>query len=65
MNLFVGYQLCQSDTFLNRILANKEEIGEVYLSWGAAPSGRCVTGLQKDMLPYGRQTERILRLRSE
>ena len=52
MKLFVGYQLCETDAFLNRILANSGKIDEVYFSWGAMPSGRSATGLQKDLLPW-------------
>lgn len=52
MKLFVGYQLCQRDTFLNRILNNREKIHEVYFSWGAMPSGRSAMGVQKDLLPW-------------
>ena len=52
MKLFVGYQLCQTDAFLKRILENRDRISEVYFSWGAMPSGRSATGLQKELLPW-------------
>jgi len=52
MKLFVGYQMCQTDAFLNSILAHKDQIGEVYFSWDTMPSGRSIVGLQRDLLPW-------------
>ena len=52
MKLFLGYQTCKTGSFLNTILANKDAIDEVYFSWDAMPSGRSITGLQQDMLPW-------------
>lgn len=52
MKLFVGYQLCRTDTFLNSILAHADEIGEVYFSWDTMPSGRSIVGLRQDLLPW-------------
>ena len=67
MKLFVGYQLCQTDAFLKRILENRDRISEVYFSWGAMPSGRSATGLQKDLHPWEaeEQQRRQLRLLAE
>lgn len=65
MKLFVGYQLCHTDAFLERILANRNAIAEVYFSWDTMPSGRSVTGLQQDLLPWEasqRQREELTRI---
>ena len=63
MKLFVGYQLCQNSTFLNRILENRDRIGEVYFSWGDMPSGRSAAGLQKDLLPWETEEKQRSQLR--
>ena len=52
MKLYVGYQLRQSDDFVNHILAHQDQIAEVYFSWDSMPSGRSIVGLQKNMLPW-------------
>lgn len=52
MKLFVGYQMCAGKSFLNGILACKEQIGEVYFSWDNMASGRSIVGLQQDLLPW-------------
>lgn len=52
MKLFVGYQMCANESFLNSILAHKEDIGEVYFSWETMASGRSIVGLQRDLLPW-------------
>lgn len=52
MKLFVGYQMCQTDAFVNSILSHKDRIGEVYFSWDTMPSGRSIVGLQRDLLPW-------------
>ena len=52
MKLFVGYQMCATDVFLNSILAHKDQIGEVYFSWDTMPSGRSIVGLQRDLHPW-------------
>lgn len=36
----VGYQLMESDDFINEILRRKDQIHEVYFSWGNMPNGR-------------------------
>jgi len=55
MKLFVGYQLCANDFFLNTILQNAASINEVYFSWGSAPSGRSAVGLGQGLLPFERE----------
>ena len=57
MKLFVGYQLCQTDAFLKRILEAKDAVDEVYFSWGAMPSGRSIAGVQNE-LPQWEAEER-------
>ena len=52
MKLLVGYQLCQTDTFLQHILSNRASIDEVYFSWDTMPSGRSIVGMQQKLLPW-------------
>ena len=52
MRLLVGYQMRRTDDFLRAILAHKEQIGEVYFSWDAMPSGRSAVGTSLDLLPW-------------
>lgn len=40
MKWIVGYQLTESDEFMNEILRRKEQIREIYFSWGTMPNGR-------------------------
>lgn len=40
MKFSVGYQMRDSDDFLNCILRNKEKIHEIYFSWGDFANGR-------------------------
>lgn len=65
MKLFVGYQMCATDSFLNRILANRQKIQEVYFSWDTMPSGRSIVGLQQDLYPWeagARQREELAKI---
>lgn len=52
MKLFVGYQMCENESFLSGILAHRDRIGEVYFSWDTMPSGRSSVGLQRDLFPW-------------
>lgn len=40
MKWLVGYQLMESDRFMQEILQQKDQIQEVYFSWGDMPNGR-------------------------
>lgn len=40
MKWLVGYQLMESDSFMRELLRCKEQIQEVYFSWGNMPNGR-------------------------
>ncbi len=40
MKYIVGYQMTDSDLFLNEIVGHKDQIKEIYFSWGDMPSGR-------------------------
>ena len=65
MQLFVGYQMCQTDAFLQSILSHREQIGEVYFSWDTMPSGRSIVGLQQDLYPWEagqRQREELAKI---
>lgn len=52
MKLFVGYQLCRDETFLNGIIESKDKIDEVYFSWSSMPSGRSQVGAMQDLFPW-------------
>ena len=65
MKLFVGYQMCQTDAFLQSILAHRDQIQEVYFSWDTMPSGRSIVGLQQDLYPWEasqRQREELAKI---
>ena len=65
MKLFVGYQMCATDGFLQSILANRDKIQEVYFSWDTMPSGRSIVGLQQDLYPWeaaARQREELAKI---
>ena len=65
MKLFVGYQMCATDGFLQSILSHKEQIQEVYFSWDTMPSGRSIVGLQQDLYPWEaaqRQREELAKI---
>lgn len=40
MQWLVGYQLMEDDRFIREILRHREQIREVYFSWGDMPNGR-------------------------
>lgn len=65
MKLFVGYQMCATDAFLQSILAHADQIQEVYFSWDTMPSGRSIVGLQQDLYPWEasqRQREELAKI---
>lgn len=45
MNFLVGYQLMEKDLFLEEIIRRKNQIGEIYFSYGDLPNGRHASGL--------------------
>lgn len=40
MKFSVGYQLCESDSFMEELILKKSKIGEIYFSYGDMPNGR-------------------------
>ena len=58
MNWLVGYQLLEKDVFLEEILKRKNNIGEIYFSYGDLPNGRHETGLHS-ILPKWEAKARI------
>ena len=51
----VGYQLRENPAFLESIVRNRDQIREVYFSWGDFPNGRNNQLLQKDLTPWEAQ----------
>lgn len=51
MKWLVGYQLVESDAFMNEILRCKDQIQEVYFSWGNMPNGRHVSPAHEHLTP--------------
>ena len=45
MKLMVGYQPMESDAFMREIIRRKDEISEVYFSYGGMPNGRHASDL--------------------
>ncbi len=52
MQFSVGYQLCTDDDFLNTILKYKDNIYEVYFSFGDTPNGRHAANVHSELLPH-------------
>ena len=47
MKFSVGYQMRPDPDFLSQIISQKEQIHEVYFSWGHYPNGRSAQGMQQ------------------
>ena len=52
MKWMVGYQLCESDDFMQEILRQREKIQEIYFSWGNLPNGRHTALQHPDLLAW-------------
>lgn len=52
MKFMVGYQLMESDGFMQAIIRNKEHIYEVYFSWADMPNGRNTIKANENFLPW-------------
>lgn len=52
MKFSVGYQLTADDLFMEAILREKEQISEVYFSWGNLPNGRRLADLHHSFAPW-------------
>ena len=59
MKFSIGYQLCLGAEFLNKIIEYKEQIHEVYFSWGDFPNGRNNQIKHAGMLPWEAQSKQI------
>ena len=55
MKYIVGYQMTDSDLFINEIVAYKDQIKEVYFSWGDMPSGRKSLGDDSGAILFEKQ----------
>ncbi len=65
MKLMPGYQLCKDTAFVDEMIAQKENIHEVYFSFGSMPNGRNDQLRHREFLPFEaerRQTEDLTRL---
>lgn len=65
MRFSVGYQMMHEPSFLDEVLRWKENISEVYFSWGSFPNGRNSQLRQSGLLPWEaqqRQEQDIARL---
>lgn len=52
MKFSVGYQLFKDDSFISEIIKYKDNISEVYFSWGDFPNGRNNQLKRNDMLSF-------------
>jgi len=59
MRFSVGYQLFKNYDFIEDIIRYKNNISEVYLSWGDFPSGRNIQVSRYDMTPWEAQAKQI------
>lgn len=56
MKYMVGYQRKDDDSLLREIFKWKEQISEVYFSWGDMPSGRGATADRNGRVPFAEMT---------
>ena len=63
MKFSVGYQLREQGDFLESILANKDQIHEVYFSWGDFANGRNNQLRQSGLTPWEAQLKQETELR--
>ncbi len=62
MKLLVGYQLIESDLFVNEIIKQKSKISEIYFSYGDMPNGRHTALAHQKLTSYeaSRRTDQDL-----
>ena len=51
MKWLVGYQLTENDAFMSEILRCRDQIQEVYFSWGNMPNGRHASAAHEHLTP--------------
>ena len=59
MKFIVGYPIKSNEEFINGIIAEKENISEVYFSWSGIPNGRSSLSTQEMLLPFEIQQRHI------
>ena len=59
MKFAVGYQLLRDNSFIDSIIKRKENISEVYFSWGDFPNGRNNQLRNALMTPWEAQNKQI------
>ena len=59
MKFSVGYQICESDFFINEIIKNRESVDEVYFSWGDFANGRNIQTVRDDFTPWEAQQKQM------
>ena len=52
MKYIVGYPIKENKNFLSTVIENKENISEVYFSWGDIPNGRSVLTIDEALTPF-------------
>lgn len=68
MKFIVGYPIKESGDFLDAVIKNKDDISEVYFSWGDTPNGRSSLSIDGSMTQFElqqRQFNDLKRLSSE
>ena len=68
MKFIVGYPIKESGDFLDAVIKNKDDISEVYFSWGDTPNGRSALSIDVSMTQFElqqRQFNDLKRLSSE
>ena len=59
MNYMIGYQLQESGALLREIEQHRNQVHEVYFSWGTMPSGRGRTVAHSQLLPHEAQARQL------
>ncbi len=59
MKFSIGYRVDKSDTLVNEIINRKEDVYEVYSSWGTFPSGRNDQTRSEGLTPWQAQAKQI------
>lgn len=63
MKYMIGYQLQESGALMAEILKHKDQIHEVYFSWGSMASGRGKTVYHSTLMPHEAQTRHFFDLK--
>ena len=59
MKFIVGYPIKWNKDFLDMIIHRKDQISEVYFSWGDIPNGRSALSVDEEITPFEAQERQV------